>query len=293
MTALIASSGQKIGAYYMLIAKRNRDGYPVGVVPDPETIANGTTMQPLLVTSITNFTPEKPTTSRVTNFGGQRIISQTLLGKNDLGTASFELSEYDERLIPLITNTVLDTTTIEGWAMTASNPDQTKFPRFFVIIGSRFTDTTTGFDMWMSRVYHNCQIEEADSGGISQADGTNPNPLTYNIIPSKSTRDFMGRTFSSSSGLFVTNASESVTRVRSLYALAFTSFKAAAASTTYKTGYRPVYDTATGAVNNSITKNGATFPATSLSTLTGDVVFSAGADADMHTLVYPTEFEPI
>jgi|GEM_PF-2436075 len=291
--ALTVSRGQGAGAYYILIAKRDSNGYPVGQVADTETIANTTTMQPLYIDSLIDFTPETPTEVTLTNFGGQRVISQTTLGTNSLGTATFQLSEYDERLIPLLNNSVLDVVEVDGFAETAENINQSTFPRFFVMVGQRFTNTTNGADEWRMRIYHNCQVRPANRGNISQAGGENPNPTSFVITPSTSTRKLSGRVFSATTGLKVEKASDSVTIIRALYPLSFTSHKAAAADTGYVLGYRPIFATATGATNNSLTKNGTTLSATSVTIATGAIVFTAGSNADFHVALYQTRFEAI
>lgn len=291
--ALTVSTGQGVGAYHFLIAKRNSNGYPVGQVADPETIANGTTMQPLYIGSLIDFTPETPTEVTATNFGGQTVISQTTLGTSSLGTATFQLSEYDERLLPLLNNTVLDVAEVDGFAETAENINQTVFPRFFVMVAQRFTNSTNGADEWKMRIYHNCQVRPANRGNISQAGGENPNPTSFVLTPSKSTRKLSGRPFSATTGLKVEKASDTVTVIRAKYPLSFTSHKAAAADTGYVLGYRPIFNTASGATDNSLTKNGVTLSATSLSTTTGALVFTAGSDADFHVALYQTLFQAI
>lgn len=291
--ALTASRGQGIGAFFMLIAKRNSNGYPVGQVADPETISNATTMQPYLIRSLVNFTPESRPLAVITNKGGQKIISKTVLGADDVGEGTFTLSEYDETFTALIKGSAVDTSTVDGMAMVGSNINQRNFPRFFVMFGTRFTDSVDGSDYWLTDIYPNAQIYQPDARSISQDTGVNPNPLTYNIIPSQSTKNIDGRNMSSSSGLTVVDASDMTVSIRSRYMLAFTSFKAAAASTTYTLGYRPVYNTATGNADNSITKNGTTFAVSSVNTSTGAVTFTADADADFHVCLYQTQFVAI
>ncbi|MCL4253622.1 MAG: hypothetical protein KJ043_07585 [Anaerolineae bacterium] len=290
--ALTPSRGIPVGAYYMLIAKRDNNGYPVGLVPDPETISNGTTMQPYLIRSLVNFTPEDRAIGVIANKGGQRVISKTLVGTDDVGDATFTLSEYDETFLALIKQVTVDVTTIDGLAQTASNANQDEFPRFFVLFGTRFTDSRDGMDYWLTDVYGNAQIYQPSGRTISQDTGVNPNPLTFTLTPSLSTKHIDGRNFSESSGLMVKSASDMRVTIRSRRPLAFTSHKALAADTSYALGYRPIYDTASGATNNSFTKNGATFPATALNTSTGILTFTAGADGDFHVGLYQTAFVP-
>lgn len=288
-----SSKGMRYGAYYIFIAKRDSSGRPVGQVADPETISNATTMQPYLIQSIVSFTPETRPMAIFTNRGGQRVISKRVAGVDDLGEATFTLSQRDEAFLALIKGTTVDTTTVSGLVETAGNVNQRNFPQLFVMIGTKVTDDVTGADYWQTDIYHNAQIYQPQAEGISQDAGTNPNPLTFNLIPSASTKHISGRSFSSSSGLYVTGDSDAVTSIKSNYPLAFTSFKAAAASNTYALGYRPIYTTASGATDNSFTKNGTTFAGSSLSATTGAFAFTAGADADFHIALYQTNFVPI
>ena len=93
--------------------------------------------------------------------------------------------------------------------------------------------------------------------------------------------------------MYVVGASDTRVTIRSRYPLSFTSHKAASANTTYTLGYRPVYNTATGTADNSITKNGSTFAVSSVNTSTGVVTFTSGSDADFHITLYQTEFTAI
>lgn len=288
-----SSKGMRYGAYHIIVAKRDSSGRPVGQVADPETIANATTMQPYLIQSIVNFVPETRNMAVFENVGGQRPISQRLAGTTNFGEAIFTLSQRDEAFLALIKGTTVDTTTVSGLVETAGNINQKIFPQLFVLVGSKVTDDVTGADYWQTDIYHNAQIYQPQAEGVSQEAGVNPNPLTFNLRPSTSTKHISGRSFSSSSGLYVTGDSDAVTSIKSNFPLIFTSFKAAAASAAYTLGYRPIYSTVTGATTNSFTKNGTNFAGTSLSTTTGVFAFTAGADADFHIALYQTNFVPI
>jgi hypothetical protein len=69
-----------------------------------------------------------------------------------------------------------------------------------------------------------------------------------------------------------------------------TTYKAAASATAIQLPYLPVYAGATGAAQNIITKNGATFAVTSVSTTTGGIVIPSAVAADIYVVVYQTNF---
>ena len=295
MAGLTAASMMQAGAYFVQVAKRTAAGYPVGTVADPETITANTTSSALFVGSLDSFTPPVPTTEFAVDRGGQAVRGSMALGNSDFGSATIQLSEFNETLNALIKDAAVDLTSVVGWASSPANVAQKHFPRTVTMVTGRAWSDTDGADYWLTWVFHNCQWMEASGGGTSQASGVNPNPVSYTLNLSKSSKFFTGVAFSETAGQYVVGGTDAWTKIRSRYPLALTTYVADGSATTFILGYRPYYSTVTtGNNDNSFTKNGVATAPTSCVTSTGVVTIAAAGDSgDVHVAVYPTEFTAI
>jgi hypothetical protein len=295
MAALTADPGIILGAFHVQVMKRDANGYAKGILADPDTVVANTTSSALHIGSLDAFTAPNPTTEFGTGRGGQKLIGSMALGISSFGTPSITLAAFDETLNAFIKGTTADVTTITGWAMNAANSSQQIFPQLITIVTGKFLNTDTLGEFYLNWVFHNCQWVSASGPNTSQAGGVNPNPLTYNLNLSLSTRNITGKVFSSSTGMSVVDGTDTWTLIRTTWPLAVTTWVANGAATTFILGYRPVYSTVTtGTVDNSFTINGVATAPTSVSTTTGVVtVAGAGTTGDIHEAVYQTKFVAI
>ena len=293
--ALSAATGMLAGGFHVQIAKRNSDGYPVGTVADPEVISDDTTSSALYIGSLVSFVPPTPTTEFATDQGGQAIRAQMALGVSALGTGQITLSEFNETLTALIKAAAVDVSSVDGWAQTPGNVGQLDFPEVITLITGKYKNVDDGSEYYMTWAFHNSQWLEATGGGTSQAGGVNPNPLTYDLIPSKSTRNVTGVPFSSTSGMQVVDGTDAWTQIRSRWPISLTTYVADGIETDFILGYRPVFSTiTTGNVDNSFTLAGVATAPTSADTITAVVVIAAAGSAqDVHVAAYQTKFVAI
>jgi len=293
--AFTAASGYIAGAFHVQYGFRNSNGYCIGndTTPDSSTVPQTSHMQYL--GTITSFTAPTPTVEKAMFQGGQKMRGSIVLGVTDMGTASFELADHNEVFQAYIKGATVDVTTNTEWASTPANVGQVDFPRMVVMIAGKFQHATDLSTYWMNWVFHNVEISVTTPPGTSQAGGVNPNPTGYTMDLSDSARNGLtGRPFSSSSGLYVVDGTDAWTMIRTRYPLALTTFVADGTELGYTVGYRPVYDDATGAAQNSMSLNGVTDAATSISTTTGAVIYTpAGTTGDIYQCAYQTQFVAI
>jgi hypothetical protein len=290
--ALVAATGMVAGAFYVQVAKRNSNGYPMGTVADPEVVAADTTTSSLLIGSLDAFTPPAPTTEFAIDRGGQALRGSIALGNSATGTPSITLSEFDETLNALIKDTAADVTSVDGWLMSAGNVQQKIFPQLITMVTTKILNIDNGSEYFLTWVFHNSQWQQASGPGASQASGVNPNPVTYNLNLSMSQRNFTGVPLSESSGMQVVDGTDAWTLVRSRWPIALTTYVADGVETDFILGYRPVFSTVTtGNVDNSFTIAGVATAPTSCDTTTGVVVIAAAGSAqDIHVAAYQTKF---
>jgi len=295
MTALTDDAGIILGAFHVQVAKRDSNGYAKGVLADPNTVTPDTTSSALLIGSLDSFTAPTPTTEFGTGRGGQKLIGSMALGISSFGSPSITLAAFNETLNAFIKGTTADVTSVSGWTMNAANSSQQIFPQLITLVTGKFLNTENLAEYYLTWVFHNSQWVAASGPNTSQAGGVNPNPLTYNLNLSLSSRNVTGKVFSSSSGMSVVDGTDTWTLIRSTWPLAVTTYVANGSATTFILGYRPVYSTVTtGNTDNSFTINGVATAPTSVSTTTGVVTLAAaGSSADIHVAVYQTKFVAI
>lgn len=293
--ALTAAKFNNVYVGYCQVMTRNGSGYPTGVQTDPDNMVVNTTSSALLLDSIIEMTPGNKTNPVVTNQGGQEIRSKTILPAQDFGTPTFSLSERNETLDALLTNSANDSTYNARRMIRGANMNQKTFLPFMVMFSILGTDSTTMASWWDNYCYLNCRIRRTGEGGAGQitGDATNPNPFAYALDLSLGTRDITG-TLLSALTVSVDENIDAVSYQRTSYPLGVTTYLANGAATTFTLGYRPLNSDATGAANNNHTLNGTQATVTSASTTTGVVTLTgAGSSSDMHIMTYETEFVAI
>ena len=281
-------SGMVAGLYTAYVAKRNSDGYAVGTAADPENLTAGASLAPYMISYPVSVASPDITRAIAKQFGGQKIINQRQLGTSDIGAFEIEVSAFDATFDALVTGGAVDTTTQTGWGgMSAPNVNAVETPEFVLAFQMTYTPES-GSDKWLTMFYNNVQI--APGGlGANQNDGVNPNTRTYTVSPSSSTRLATGRLYSATA-LNVEDDKDISFRVTDEYRLHLFTYIDDGSTTTFTLPYLPKYSDATGAAENSITRNGATLAVTSVNTTTGVVTFTAGTSGDIIIVVYPTDY---
>lgn len=291
MVVAAAATGWSAGARRIQIAKRNIAGYPMGTVPDADNVANGVTSSAHVISGLRTLTHPEKTVVRAFDKGDNKVYGQMYLGVDDYGEGNFEVGAEDEVGDALIKNTAVDVTLATDMAVVPGNESEVDPPAMFIIAATR-KQLRDGSFWYDNDIYANVQINRPRPANISQQGGESPNPLTYNFVPSLSTRLISGHLFSATA-MSVLEDEDTYTKIRSKYPLAVTTFKSDALDVTIQLPYLPVYAGATGAAQNIVTKNGVTQSVTSISITTGIVTLSAaGVAGDIFVVLYQTNFTP-
>lgn len=285
---MAATNGLVAGMYYVAIARRDSNGYPMGSLVTPDSPSNGTVYASYLVNHPVGYTPASPTRDVAGSHGGQKQGPQRDLGVSAYGTGTITLAHFDEGFHALVSGSLVDTTIMTAWNTTTQNVRNAALPQFILYVYLGFT-TAAGAIEFLTTVYHNVQIQPVMPSG-SQAGGSNPNPLAYTFVPNVSPRTGMGRLLSASS-LSVTDNTDMMTQYRYSAPIYVVTYVDDNSTGSYIFPYRPVSSDATGAASNSISKDGVTQAVTSVSTTTGVVTqIAAGAAATKWVTALPTNF---
>jgi hypothetical protein len=283
------------GAYEIQIGFRDSSGYVMGTQTSPDSVAQGTTTSLYRLPSLVSFQPAKPSYEIATNRGGQKILNQASMGISDLGTAQLVLSEHDTTFHAYVSGSSIESTTPSGWYQGGTNVNKSVLPSLFMVVSAQVnTRTGTGGTTsrrWKHWILPNVQIRptypETTQGG-----GVNPNPLTYELVPSTSTRTLSGYLLSSTT-MALDDDSDSMLFINSANRISATTYvEAASPAGTFILGYRPLTNQATTS-DKTMTKNGATASITTLSATTGVVTMTPGSAGDKFVLVYETNFVAI
>lgn len=289
------TSSAQYGMYVVQIATRDSNGYPKGTQTVPNTVANDTTMTPMVLDTGISFTPPSPTYSTFTERGGQKILSQASMGVSELGTATLEVSAFDDAVHALVSGTTVDTGTPTGFRQSAFNANQVTPLSFIVMLSSRANSRSgsTITSKWNHWILPNCQIRPAVPSA-TQNDGVNPNTVTYSIVPNVSTRAAVTGELFSITAMAVTDNSDSFYRIQTANPLTFMSYTGTGSANpeTWTPAYLPLTSHATTS-DKVLTENGVSDAITAFSITTGVLTTAtAGAAGNIYTLAYETNFVP-
>jgi len=275
----------------MWIAFRDSNGYPMGALTTPDSPVNGTVYGAYVLNNAVEFAPDADTQAAVTFDNGGTRKGTTYAAGAVKGNVPFTLNTFDPTFYAYITKTTVDTSTNTTHTITTDNPRQASTPKFIVGFNIRTHDITTGKDKWETRIYPNAVIRQTAEGGAGNVTGdvSNPNNLSYVLIPSESTRSASGELFSGmGTGSFGSVAM--VERWQGAYPLHLATYVDDGSAGTFTLPYRPALSTATGTADNNITTDGTQGSVTGINTSTGVVTRTATGAADIVVLLYGTEY---
>lgn len=288
-----ATAGHQAGFYHAQVCYRDSvNGYPTGTTANWAAASNGTTTHAYRLIKPVSATALAPTYETAEFRGGQEWLGSYDLGLSGAGVFELTLSAHDDTFHSMITSTSVDTTIASSYSVTAPNVGLQRPPQMFLILSVGY-QKTDGTNWYMHYAYSNVQIRRGSIGAAGMAGGENPNPLTYTVRVSRSTRTIFGYLFSGTT-LGVTNNSDISVEYKTEYPISVSTYKDDASATSFVVGYRPVDSEHAGAVN-SFTKQGAINHAnvSGFSTTTGATTHTAGTAADTWVVVYPTNFVAI
>lgn len=283
------------GAYYVQIARRDSEGYPMGTEAAPDAVTNGTNADAYLMRNIRSVGQPQPNVEYVIDRGGQEIRTKKYLGITDFGETQIEFSERDDVFHALITATNVVTDYPSGWRQTTRNVNIKTPPTWFVIVSvqSEVIDDTnsTITPRWFHHVFPNVQFF-AQEAGVSQNGGDTPNPLIYNMVVNRSYRSVTGKLMEDM-GFNVVSNSDIYTTIESANPIALTTYvEKGSPDGAFKSGYLPLTAATTG--DKGLTKEGVQVAITSASITTGDIVAAAGSAGDKFVFIYEADLdEPV
>lgn len=287
--AAAAGTGWSAGARRIQVAFRDNAGYPMGSLTSPNSPVAGTTTNAHVISGLRSLTHPEKSVARAFDKGDNKVYGQMYLGVDDYGEGTFEIGAADEVFNNYIRRAMPDTSIASDMVVTAENASEVDPPPMF-LMGTTRKQMRDGSFWYDNVIYNNVQITNSGKANISQEGGESPNPLEYTFAPSLSERMIAGYLFADTD-LDVLEDSDTFTTVRSRYPLAVTTFIADGTDTTVQLPYLPIYNGATGAAQNIITKNGVALAVTSVNITTGLVTLSAaGSSLDKIIIVYQTNF---
>ena len=282
------------GAFLLQMWTVNQDGYPMGTIATPDNVDTSASAQMSSAYVSESFAGMSPPTGsrRVSQwFGNEGHLGSLMMGVNDFGNGSFYMAMLEESFNALLTKTTVDTTTVDGWAMTADNMLLESPPRVGFMFSTKARTLNFG-QQWVHVLYPDVQVEVVP-GGVSSNDGQNPSELQYNFRPSPATRTPLGVQFSSL-GMGQVQNKDTHFRIRAPYRIGITTWLQddAATENSLRLLYLPLYNNTggVGGSHNIFTNNGEIVSVTTVDTTNGDVTFTAGAQGDIRVIAYATDF---
>ena len=286
--AATPTNGMIAGIYNGWVAKRDSNGYPKGVVADPNSPGTNVVLSPYRIKYPISLTPPTPNRRLATRVGGQAPRGQRDLGMSSLGTFPIEMDSYDETFHALVSGSAVDVSTVSEWAVTSPNVQKVTLPKFILGMSIGYL-TEAGNPEFLTAIFHNVQIRPVMPSG-SQSDGENPNPMRYEVVPDVSSRTGIGRLYSAMA-MSVQENSDMSMMIRYSKEIFLATYIKDGTATTFTLPFLPTSSDATGAAANSITNNGSTQAVTSVNTSTGVVTLSAaGTSGHIVVTAFPTDY---
>jgi len=278
-----------IGSYkYSQYAFRDSSGYAIGQESDPDNASAGTTTHAYLYDKPISLAGIALTYGIREGRGGAKIWTRKVVGVEGVDNAALELSAYDTVLDGYFKGITPDVTTNSSHTIMARNSNLTT-PAAFVSLHSYEFDIDDGSSKWINHVILNQQIVEPPGRSTGQESGTNPNPLSYEIVPNDSSRNVFGQLWSAAN-LTVADDSDKEMFIISDKPLGMTTYIDDGVATEFITGYRP-----TSAVvgDHFFFTNGVVSTPSAINATTGAVTITAATSGDIWLALYQTSFVSI
>ena len=222
--------------------------------------------------------------------GGGVRIGQVVTGDRPAQPFVMSAADFDTALVALAVGGAEDTTN-SLLPRISSNPANLDLPALFICFQERFYDPsrTSGANYyWMNTIYPNCTIEPQLTGASESAFAA----TSYRVVPTYTAKEHTGKTFSSASGMLLTDGLTDWYAIPSNDPLYFAFAKASGTGAqTFTLPYLPSTSVVTNnATMNECYRNSVAEALTSASTSTGELVTATGADEDELVFTIGTNF---
>lgn len=201
----MSNNARGIGNYaFSMYCFLDSSGYPMGVDSTPDTVANGSDTGGYVYDKNISLGGIPKSHETIQFKGGGRVWSKNIIGNSDIGNMPLSMSGEDPTLEAYFNNTVVDTTTnsnVVGWSHNLGNSE---FPNFMSVHYSRYHDVN-GDTKWRSYFVLNHGVIQPSGASLSDSGGTNPNPVSYEFVPTPHNRLPWGQLFSANSNISVAN----------------------------------------------------------------------------------------
>lgn len=199
----MSNNARAIGNYeFSQYAFLNSDGYPMGVDTSPDAVTNGADTGAYVYTrniSLGGFSKSYETFQAK---GGGTIWAKHVIGVSDVSNMPLSLSGEDAVLQSYWNGSTVDTTTNSNNTGFSPNHGNSDFPNFISVHCSRYHDAN-GNTKWRNHFILNHTVIQPSSPQQSDSGGTNPNPLSFELVPTRSNRLPWGQLFADNANITV------------------------------------------------------------------------------------------
>lgn len=257
----------------------NNNGVCIGQL-DPDNLVNDSTSSLYRATGVISANLPTPTSEKITFTGNSTLLGEVIVPPIDLGESTITLSVTDNTLYTLFTGHSEDTTTVDGWSISALNTLTPNLRRIMCVISVNLlsqdtaTQSTKGT---VSYIIPSIQVR-GNIGELNNATGENPITTTLTIAAQKANRFPGGNAFGSNQSWY--NNEEIMYWVATQYPLSYTAYIQDGVTTTYNTAYQIVDATVTDGNQRAMhTQNGTITAPSSMTASSGAVTLGAAGTA--------------
>lgn len=267
----------------------NSSNYPMGTDNTPNTVSNGTATHAYLYNKQVSLGGLGKTYEVIKGKGGGRIWVNKITGISDTGNMALTLSGEDPTLQSYWNGSVVDTTTNPNHMGFSPNHENPSLPNFMSVHSSEYHDVN-GNTKWRNCFVLNHQVAQTADATQSDSGGTNPNTLSFELVPNRSNRLPWGQLFSANANTSTYDNGDYIWIVKGDYPLAITTYIDDGSSTSdaFTLGYAPAVTT----IGEFYVYNEGVTDASNVSIASdGDVSLTAANTAgDIMVVIYPTLF---
>lgn len=284
----MALNGHVYDLLFCMIYRVDSSGRSVGQL-DPDALGVGPTLSPaLIVKGPVKLTTAKATRASIEWHGGGIPEGKKQGGVDTIGTATLEVTRWDNTFDTLIMGGLLDTTALANAEISSPN-NMNPNPYTVGIIAITKIDVPGGVTKYLHINYPSCTISK-QTPDIQQLEGNqkNPNNVTLTIEPFSTTKFPTGKAFGATQGWY--GNSEFEYFMSSIYPYMMDTWIADGSAVTFTLTVVPSVSTVTsGNTSNWVTKNSVNTAPTTINTTSGLVTIgAAGTAADVWVVWYPT-----